>query len=55
MTAGLLCRKPRSCGEYGDTEVGPRITPKLDLAAITLQELISWLPDQAQEPVFTAP
>ena len=55
MTAGLLCRKSRSCGETGSsvTQRSPRITPKLNLTATTLQKFISWQLDQLQEPVFT--
>ena len=45
--------KLRGDREFGDTEVRPRITPKLNLTATTLQELISWQPGQVQEPVFT--
>ena len=46
-------QKLRGDREYGDTEFGPRISPKLDLTATILQELISWQPDQEQKPVFT--
>ncbi|KAG0727952.1 hypothetical protein GWK47_033539 [Chionoecetes opilio] len=45
--------KPRAGEEYGDTSVKPRITPKLNLSATSLQTLISWQPGQVHELAFT--
>ncbi|KAG0730158.1 hypothetical protein GWK47_003325 [Chionoecetes opilio] len=45
--------KLRAGEEYGDTIVRPRITPKLNLSATSLQTLISWQPGQVHEPAFT--
>lgn len=45
--------KLRAGEEYGDTSVRPRITPKLNLSATSLQTLISWQPGQVHEPAFT--
>ncbi|KAG0721964.1 hypothetical protein GWK47_045364 [Chionoecetes opilio] len=45
--------KLRAGEEYGDTSVIPRITPKLNLSATSLQTLISWQPGQVHEPSFT--
>ena len=45
--------KLRGKDEFGDRSVRPRITPKLNLAATTLQKLITWKAGQVQEPVFT--
>ncbi|KAG0724306.1 hypothetical protein GWK47_040839 [Chionoecetes opilio] len=45
--------KLRAGEEYGDTSVRPRITPKLNLSATSLQTLISWQPSQVHEPAFT--
>ena len=39
--------------EFGDTSVRPRITPKLNLSATSLQKMISWKSGQIEEPVFT--
>lgn len=43
----------RGGNEFGDIAVRPRITPKMNLMATTLQKLISWEPDKIHEPVFT--
>ena len=43
----------RNGQEYGDNSVRPRITPKLNLSATTLTTLISWNPNEVQEPSFT--
>ncbi|KAG0724775.1 hypothetical protein GWK47_004955 [Chionoecetes opilio] len=45
--------KLRDGEKYGDTSVRPRITPKLNLSATSLQTLISWQPGQVHEPAFT--
>ena len=45
--------KLRGGKEYGDNSVRPRITPKLNLSATTLINLISWKPSLVQEPSFT--
>ena len=45
--------KLRAGNEYGDNSVRPRITPKLNLSAISLTNLISWNPKEVQEPSFT--
>ena len=39
--------------EYGDDSVRPRVTPKLNLSATSLQKIIKWTPKQMAEPVFT--
>ena len=43
----------RDGNEYGDNSVRPRITPKLNLAATSLINLISWNLKEIQEPSFT--
>ena len=45
--------KLRAGKEYGDNSVRPRITPKLNLSATNLIDLISWNPKEVQEPSFT--
>ena len=45
--------KLRGSNEYGDTGVRSRITPRLNLSATTLIELIPWKPDEVQEPSLT--
>ena len=40
--------------EYGDGSVRPRITPKINLSATSLKDLISWAPGEVKEPVFTS-
>lgn len=43
----------RGAREFGDTSVRPRKTPKLNLSATSLVELIDWQPGEVDEPVFT--
>ena len=45
--------KLRNGDEYGDNSVRPRVTPKLNLSATSLTNLISWKEDEVQEPAFT--
>jgi hypothetical protein len=45
--------KLRGKNNYGDTSVRPRITPKMNLSATSLQKLITWKSSQVHEPVFT--
>lgn len=45
--------KLRGNNEYGDTSVRPRIHPKMNLSATSLQNLIPWTPGQVHEPIFT--
>lgn len=45
--------KVRGKEEFGDTSVRVRITPKLNLSAISLVKLISWKTGEVDEPVFT--
>ena len=45
--------KLRNGDEYGDNSVRPRITPKLNLSATSLTNLISWKEEEVQEPAFT--
>ena len=45
--------KLRGNREFGDNSVRPRKTPKLNLSATTLPNLISWGPGLVQEPSFT--
>ena len=45
--------KLRGNNEFGDTNVRPRITPKINLSATTLMKLIKWTPGEVVEPVFT--
>ena len=43
----------RSGAEYGDDSVRPRTTPKINISATSLRDLISWAPGEVDEPVFT--
>ena len=43
----------RNGSEYGDDSVRPRITPKINLSATSLTKLISWTPNEVEEPIFT--
>ena len=43
----------RGVKEFGDTSVRPRKTPKLNLSATSLPELIDWKSGEVDEPVFT--
>jgi len=45
--------KLRGNSEFGDNSLRPRLTPKLNLSAISLTRLITWKPGQVQEPSFT--
>lgn len=46
-------QKLRGDEEYGDNSLRHRITPKLNLSATSLINLISWKPGEVQEPSFT--
>ena len=48
-----MIMKIRGENEYGDTSVRPRITPKLNLQATSLTNLISWEDTNVYEPVYT--
>ena len=43
----------RGVKEFGDTSVRPRKTPKLNISATSLRELIDWKSGEVDEPVFT--
>lgn len=43
----------RGESEYGDINIRPRVTPKPNLSATSLTNLITWQPGQVNEPVFT--
>ena len=45
--------KLRGDKEFGDNSLRPRITPKLNLSATSLINLISWKSGEVQEPSFT--
>ena len=45
--------KLRGNSEFGDNSLRLRITPRLNLCAISLTKLITWKPGQIQEPSFT--
>ena len=45
--------KLRGKAEFGDMSVRPRKTPKLNLSATSLINLITWKPGEVHEPVFT--
>ena len=43
----------RGENEFGDTSVRPRLTPKLNLSASSLTNLINWKSEEVNEPVMT--
>ena len=45
--------KSRNGSEFGNNSVRARVTPKMNLSATSLTNLITWKPDQVQEPSFT--